>query len=442
MSTRVAMISLGCPKNQVEAERMLAMLADAGCELVGDTAEAQVAVINTCGFIDSAKQEAIDHILEMAALKEEGLRGIVVTGCLAERYREQIREQIPEVDVVLGGGSVDDIVEAVESAARGEGFERYADIERVELGGDRLLTTPFYTAYLKLGDGCDNFCTYCAIPLIRGRLRSRSIEELLQEARALAEGGVRELVLVAQDTTRYGEDLYGENRLVELLQELERVEGIEWIRILYAYPDRVSDRLLDCMAASKKVLPYIDLPLQHCDDQILTAMNRRSDRKEIEDVLRRVREKLPNACVRTTFICGFPGESEEQFESLCDFVKAQRFDRMGCFAYSAEEGTPAAEFPNQIPEEEKQRRVDLLMLCQNLISTEINQTWVGRRLTVLVEEYEEEADRFVGRSYRDAPEVDGRVYFESAAECEIGSFVEVMVTAADDYDLYGTVCIE
>ncbi|MBQ6059558.1 MAG: 30S ribosomal protein S12 methylthiotransferase RimO [Clostridia bacterium] len=442
MSTRVAMISLGCPKNQVEAERMLAMLADAGCELVGDAAEAQVAVINTCGFIDSAKQEAIDHILEMAALKEEGLRGIVVTGCLAERYREQIREQIPEVDVVLGGGSVDDIVEAVESAARGEGFERYADIERVELGGDRLLTTPFYTAYLKLGDGCDNFCTYCAIPLIRGRLRSRSIEELLQEARALAEGGVRELVLVAQDTTRYGEDLYGENRLVELLQELERVEGIEWIRILYAYPDRVSDRLLDCMAASKKVLPYIDLPLQHCDDRILTAMNRRGDRKEIEDVLRRVREKLPNACVRTTFICGFPGESEEQFESLCDFVKAQRFDRMGCFAYSAEEGTPAAKFPNQIPEEEKQRRVDLLMLCQNLISTEINQTWVGRRLTVLVEEYEEEADRFVGRSYRDAPEVDGRVYFESAAECEIGSFVEVMVTAADDYDLYGTVCIE
>ncbi len=442
MSTRVAMISLGCPKNQVEAERMLAMLADAGCELVGDTAEAQVAVINTCGFIDSAKQEAIDHILEMAALKEEGLRGIVVTGCLAERYREQIREQIPEVDVVLGGGSVDDIVEAVESAARGEGFERYADIEKVELGGDRLLTTPFYTAYLKLGDGCDNFCTYCAIPLIRGRLRSRPIEELLREARALAEGGVRELVLVAQDTTRYGEDLYGENRLVELLQELERVEGIAWIRILYAYPDRVSDRLLDCMAASKKVLPYIDLPLQHCDDRILTAMNRRGDRKEIEDVLRRVREKLPNACVRTTFICGFPGESEEQFESLCDFVKEQRFDRMGCFAYSAEEGTPAAEFPDQIPEEEKQRRVDLLMLCQNLISTEINQTWVGRRLTVLVEEYEEEADRFVGRSYRDAPEVDGRVYFESEAECEIGSFVEVMVTAADDYDLYGTVCIE
>jgi ribosomal protein S12 methylthiotransferase len=436
------MISLGCPKNQVEAERMLAMLADAGCELVGDTAEAQVAVINTCGFIDSAKQEAIDHILEMAALKEEGLRGIVVTGCLAERYREQIREQIPEVDVVLGGGSVDDIVEAVESAARGEGFERYADIEKVELGGDRLLTTPFYTAYLKLGDGCDNFCTYCAIPLIRGRLRSRPIEELLREARALAEGGVRELVLVAQDTTRYGEDLYGENRLVELLQELERVEGIAWIRILYAYPDRVSDRLLDCMAASKKVLPYIDLPLQHCDDRILTAMNRRGDRKEIEDVLRRVREKLPNACVRTTFICGFPGESEEQFESLCDFVKEQRFDRMGCFAYSAEEGTPAAEFPDQIPEEEKQRRVDLLMLCQNLISTEINQTWVGRRLTVLVEEYEEEADRFVGRSYRDAPEVDGRVYFESEAECEIGSFVEVMVTAADDYDLYGTVCIE
>ena len=313
MSIKVAMISLGCPKNQVEAEHMLALLADAGCELVGDASEAQVAVVNTCGFIDSAKQEAIDSILEMAALKQQGLCGIVVTGCLAERYRQQIRQQMPEVDVVLGGGSVGDIVEAVQQAAQGKSFERYADIEKAPLGGDRLLTTPFYTAYLKLGDGCDNFCTYCAIPLIRGRLRSRPLEELVQEAQALAQSGVRELVLVAQDTTRYGEDLYGENRFCDLLRELERVEGIVWIRILYAYPDRISDELLELMAKSEKILPYIDLPLQHANDAILSAMNRRGSRADIEAVLAKIRKTLPHACVRTTFICGFPGETAEQF---------------------------------------------------------------------------------------------------------------------------------
>ena len=437
MKIRVAMISLGCPKNQVEAERMLARLSDAGCELVGDAAEAEVVVVNTCGFIDAAKTEAIEAILEVAPLKEEGLRGIVVTGCLAERYRQQIRSQMPEVDVVLGGGSVDRIVEAVEKAAAGEAFELYEDIEQAPLGGDRLLTTPFYTAYLKLGDGCDNFCTYCAIPLIRGRLRSRPLEELLDEARALAAGGVRELVLVAQDTTRYGEDLYGENRLVELLEGLEAIEGVAWIRILYAYPDRVSDRLLAKMAASEKILPYIDLPLQHCDDEILTAMNRRGTRADIEDTLARIRAALPGVTVRTTFICGFPGETEEQFEALCAFTKAQRFDRMGCFAYSAEEGTPAADFPNQLPEEEKQRRADLLMLLQNEISSELQQEMVGKTLTVLCEEYDEDSGFFAGRSYRDAPEVDGRVYFRSDAEVEVGSFARVLVTAADDYDLYG-----
>lgn len=437
MSIKVAMISLGCPKNQVEAEHMLALLADAGCELVGDASEAQVAVVNTCGFIDSAKQEAIDSILEMAALKQQGLCGIVVTGCLAERYRQQIRQQMPEVDVVLGGGSVGDIVEAVQQAAQGKSFERYADIEKAPLGGDRLLTTPFYTAYLKLGDGCDNFCTYCAIPLIRGRLRSRPLEELVQEAQALAQSGVRELVLVAQDTTRYGEDLYGENRFCDLLRELERVEGIVWIRILYAYPDRISDELLELMAKSEKILPYIDLPLQHANDAILSAMNRRGSRADIEAVLAKIRKTLPHACVRTTFICGFPGETPEQFEQLCDFVAQQRFERMGCFAYSAEEGTPAADFPNQVDEAEKQRRTELLMTLQNTISTQLNQEMVGKTLPVLVEEYDEELGRYAGRSYRDAPEVDGRVYFTSEQTHEEGCFVDVTVTAADDYDLYG-----
>ena len=439
MSVKVAMISLGCPKNQVEAERMLAMLADDGCELVGDPAQAQVAVVNTCGFIDAAKQEAVDCILEMAALKQQGLAGIVVTGCLAQRYREEIRKLMPEGDVVLGGGSVGDIVEAVHEAARGRGFERYADIEAVDLGGDRLLTTPFYTAYLKLGDGCDNFCTYCAIPLIRGRLRSRPLEELVEEAQALAGSGVRELVLVAQDTTRYGEDLYGENRLCDLLRALEDVKGIAWIRILYAYPDRVGDELLDLMAQSDKILPYIDLPLQHANDAILSAMNRKGSRADIEAVLANIREKLPDACVRTTFICGFPGETQQQFEELCDFVAAQRFDRMGCFAFSAEEGTPAADFPNQISQEEKERRTDLLMTLQNTISTELNLQWVGKTLPVLVEEYDDETGRYAGRSYRDAPEVDGRVYFTSETACEVGAFARVLITAADDYDLYGKV---
>lgn len=429
--TKVAMISLGCPKNQVDAERMLSLLIDGGFQVAAPE-EADVAVVNTCGFIEDAKKEAIEAILEMAGLKNQGsLRGIVVTGCLAERYRGEIRKELPEVDVVLGAGSHGDICEAVAAAAGGVGMERYAPIEEAEMGGSRVLTTPFYTAYLKLGDGCDNRCTYCAIPLIRGRMRSRRIEELVTEAKELAGAGVKELILVAQDTTRYGEDLYGENKLVELIRQIEEIPGIVWIRLLYGYPDRMSDALLAHMANSGKLLHYIDLPLQHASDKVLRRMNRRGSFSDIEETLSRIRTAVPDICLRTTFITGFPGETEEDFARLEQFVKTARFDRMGCFAYSAEEGTPAAGFSDQVPEELKKQRADKLMRLQSVISEERNKTFIGETLTVLVEE------PGCGRSRRDAPEIDGQVYFTGKAQ--VGDMVRVRIERADAYDLYGTI---
>ncbi len=429
--TKVAMISLGCPKNQVDAEHMLSLLVDSGFE-IAQPEEADVAVVNTCGFIEDAKKEAIEAILDMARLKEAGqLRGIVVTGCMAERYREQIRAELPEVDVVLGAGSHGDICEAVQVAATGGSLERYASIEEADMGGGRVLTTPFYTAYLKLGDGCDNRCTYCAIPLIRGRMRSRRMEELVAEAKELAAAGVKELILVAQDTTRYGEDLYGENKLVDLIEKIEEIDGITWIRLLYGYPDRITDALLAHMAKSDKLLHYIDLPLQHASDKVLRRMNRRGSLSDIEETLSRIRAAVPDICLRTTFIAGFPGESEGDFAQLEGFVKAARFDRMGCFAYSAEEGTPAAGFKDQVPEKLKKQRVDRLMRLQSVISEEKNRALVGEALTVLVEE------PGCGRSGRDAPEIDGQVYFTGKAE--IGDMVQVIIGRADAYDLYGAI---
>lgn len=435
---RVAMISLGCPKNQVEAERMLERLDAAGYRIVGDAEQADVVVINTCGFIEAAKQEAIDTILAVAQYKQQGMiRGMVVAGCLTERYRSEVRELLPEIDAVLGGAACDGIVQAVQSAYGGEGFERFDNIEQADMGGGRMLSTPFYTAYLKLGDGCDNRCTYCAIPMIRGAYRSRALEELVEEAMALAASGVTELILVAQDTTRYGEDRYDENRLCDLLRALERIEGIRWIRLLYAYPDRIDDTLLQHMASSKKLLHYIDLPLQHASDPILTAMNRRGSAAQLDRTIERIRAAVPDVCLRTTFICGFPGETDADFEALCNFVKRHRFDRVGHFAYSTEEGTPAASFPDQVDDEDKQRRCDMLMILQNTISTQINESFVGRRLQVLLEGFDEEMERFFGRSYRDAPEIDGRVYFTAPKDLAVGSYCTVLITEADDYDLYG-----
>jgi len=419
---------------------MMDRLDLAGHKLVEAPEDADVVVVNTCGFIQTAKEEAIAHIIEMGMLKRSGtIRGLVAAGCLVERYREVVQSEMPEVDALLGGGSIESVAEAVEAAFLGKPYARFDSIVEASMGGGRILSTPFYTAYLKIGDGCDNRCSYCAIPSIRGRFRSRPMEELVEEAGALSKAGVREIVLVSQDTTRYGEDLYGENRLCELLSALEEVPGIVWIRTLYAYPDKITDELIALIAKSKKVVRAIDIPMQHSCDEILRAMNRRGDRAMLESTITRLREAMPDICIRTTFICGFPGETDAQFEELCSFMMQHRLDRVGCLAYSAEEGTPAALMSGQASESVKQSRVDALMLLQNRISSDINAQFIGRRLTILVEGFDEQQGCMVGRSYRDAPEIDGHVYFSTDRETSAGDFVEVEITDADDYDLYGVV---
>ena len=352
MSINVGFISLGCPKNQVDAELMLSKIEKAGFNIVDVAYEADVVVVNTCGFIEDAKKEAIDNILEMAELKKEGsISKILVTGCLAERYKDEIFKEFPEVDGVLGLGANGDIVSAVNAVMNGEKVGEYPDNEEMPMNGERLLTTPQHWAYLKIADGCSNCCTYCAIPSIRGKFRSRSMEEIVDEAIKLASDGTKEIIIVAQDTTRYGLDLYGELKLPELLRQLNAVEGLEWIRMLYCYPDRITDELLDTIAGCNKVLHYLDIPLQHADGRILKKMNRTGDRESLTELIDKIREKLPDVVLRTTFITGFPGEDEEAFNTLSEFIDDNMFDRLGCFAYSPEEGTPAAEFDEQIDDE-------------------------------------------------------------------------------------------
>ncbi len=436
---KVGMISLGCPKNQVDAELMLHRLHEAGYTITNEESSADVVVINTCGFIDDAKKEAIENILEMAALKPEGtVKGIVVTGCLAERFREQIRAELPEVDVVLGIGANSDIADAVEKALKGEVYESFGDKLALPMEGERILTTPPYMAYLRIADGCDNCCTYCTIPMIRGRFRSRKMEDIVAEACALAAKGVKELTLVAQDTTYYGNDLYGEERLPELLDKLCEIEGIEWIRLLYTYPERISDRLLDTMARQDKVVNYLDIPLQHCNGEILRRMNRKGNREELVAKIARIREKLPDVTLRTTFITGFPGETEEQFAELCEFVHEVKFDRLGCFAYSAEEGTFAAAMEGQVDEEVKLRRSEIIMDAQSRIVDEKNQQRIGQTLEVLVEGYDDYIKCLFGRTRGDAAEIDAKVFFTPAARrVKAGDIVEVEITDTIEYDLLG-----
>lgn len=439
MSCKVGMISLGCPKNQVDAEHMLARLHEGGYYITNNESSADVVIINTCGFIDDAKKEAIENILEMAALKKEGtIKGIIVTGCLAERFRDEVAQELPEVNVVLGLGSSGDICAAVEAAYKGEHYSSYGDLPDMNDEGERVLTTPRYTAYLRIADGCDNCCTYCTIPHIRGRFRSRTVENIVNEAKRLAARGVKELVVVAQDTTRYGDDLYGEVRLCELLDKLCEIDGIQWIRMLYTYPDRITDKLLDTMARQPKILNYLDIPLQHCNGDILRRMNRRGDRASLTALMEKIRKKLPDVTLRTTFITGFPGETEEQFTELCEFVRQVEFDRLGCFAYSAEEGTPAAEMDNQVDEEVKQRRADIIMDIQNRIVDEKNQRRIGDTVDVLVEGYDSYIKCFFGRSPADAPDIDAKVFFctdgERPAE---GDIVPVEITDTIEYDLLG-----
>ena len=438
MSTTVGMISLGCPKNQVDAELMLAKLDEAGFKISNQISGCDVVIVNTCGFIEDAKREAIENILEMAEYKEAGeIKSIVVTGCLAERYKEEIMAEMPEVDVVVGIGNNADIVQLVNKAIAGEKTIAFSAKENLPLEGQRLLTTPDYWAYLKVADGCSNCCTYCAIPEIRGEFRSRTMESVLAEAEALAASGIKELILIAQDTTRYGEDIYGELKLAELLRKLCKIEGIEWIRLLYCYPDRITDELIDVIASEEKICNYIDLPLQHVNGEVLKAMNRHGDRESLTKLIAKLRAKMPDLCLRTTFITGFPGETPEQFEELAEFVKEIKFDRLGCFAYSPEEGTPAATFDNQVDDDEKVHRGELIMDSQYGIVIGNNRELVGKTLRVIVDEYDPESYCYLGRSYKDAPEIDGRILFTSERELIPGTFVDVLITDLDEYDLIG-----
>lgn len=435
---KVGMISLGCPKNQVDAERMLACLERAGCQIADTYDGADVVIINTCGFIDAAKQEAIDNILEMAQLKEEGIVGkIIVTGCMAEIYKDEIFKEMPEVDAVAGIGADGQIVDIVEKVLSGEKETRVPSKYDLPLCGERLLTTPEYWAYLKIADGCSNRCAYCAIPSIRGNNRSVPMENVIEEAQALAQAGVKELILIAQDTTAYGLDLYGELKLPELLDKLCEIQGIEWIRLLYCYPDKVTDELLEVMKNQPKVLHYIDLPLQHSDDKILKAMNRHGDSALIRDTIRRIRTAMPDAVIRTTVMVGFPGEGEDEFENLAEFVNETEFDRLGCFSFSPQEGTPAYDMENQVEEDVKVRRGEILMQDQLEIVMLKNEEKIGNIYTVLVEDYDGYTDSYTGRTYMDAPEIDGVIYFTSDKNYNPGDFVKVQVLGVNEYDLVG-----
>lgn len=435
---KIGIISLGCPKNQVDAELMLYRLREAGYEITPDEEKADAIIVNTCGFIEDAKKEAIDAILETAALKAEGrLKALIVTGCLAERYQDEMAKELPEIDVIVGIGANREIVSLVEQALEGERAARFAPKAELEMEGGRVLTTPPYTAYLRVADGCDNRCTYCAIPLIRGGFRSRKMEDIVKEAEELAANGVKELVVIAQDTSRYGLDLYGELRLPALLSQLCAVEGVRWIRILYAYPDTITDELLDVMAKEEKILPYLDIPLQHCEGRVLKAMNRRGDRESLSALLNRIRSKVPGIALRTTLIAGFPGETEEEFSELADFVRTEKFARMGSFAYSPEEDTPAAEMDGQVPNEVKARRQEILMTEQAAVTQEWNQARIGSELTVLVEGYDRLVKRWYGRTIYDAPEIDAKVFFEGEGTLRPGDFATVQIEDFIDCDLLG-----
>ena len=440
MSIKVGFISLGCPKNQVDAELMLKKLTDAGYEIVDVAYEADVVIINTCGFIEDAKQESIDNILEMAELKkEDSIQKIIVTGCLAQRYNQELVWEMPEVDGILGIGANGDIVKAVEAVMNGEKYESFPDKENMPLEGERLLTTPQYWAYLRIADGCSNCCAYCAIPIIRGAFRSRKTEDIINEAKKLAAEGTKELVVIAQDTTRYGLDLYGKLMLPELLRELNKIEGIQWIRLLYCYPDRITDELLEAMAQCEKVLHYIDIPLQHCDEKILKAMNRTGNRETLTELIDRMREKMPDIILRTTFITGFPGEDEEAFTSLSEFIDDVQFDRLGCFPYSAEEGTPAAEFPEQIDDEVKKHRADVIMEQQYDIFQFKQKQYIGTVQKCIVEGYDGYTDSYFGRTWMDAPEIDSNIYFTGKGDYSEGDLVDVEIFDINEYDLMGEI---
>lgn len=433
------MVSLGCPKNQVDAEIMLEKLRLGGYKLVEDAAMGDVAIVNTCGFIESAKAESIEEILEIARLKAEGkIKAIIATGCLAERYKNDVMEEIPELDGVVGIGANDRICEAVERVLAGERVAFFGEKDELPMEGGRVLTNLPYYAYLRIADGCDNCCTYCAIPLIRGRMRSRAMENIVAEAESLARDGIKELVVVAQDTTRYGEDIYGKSALPELLTRLSDIEGIEWIRLLYCYPDRVTDELLDVIASRKNICKYMDIPLQHANGEVLRAMNRTGDSKSLLELISHIREKVPGITLRTTFMVGFPGETAEQLNELAEFVQAAKFERMGCFIWSAEEDTPAYSFPDRVDENEARHRYDIIMNEQSRVVENWVESMQGKEITVVTEGFDRLAECCFGRSEADAPDIDGKVFFTTGGKkLTVGDMVRVRITDSMDCDLIG-----
>lgn len=438
MGIRVAMAGLGCAKNMVDAERMLFDLHHSGYEIETDVSNAEVVIVNTCGFIKDAKEEAIETILEYSELKKEGrIKGIVVTGCLAQRYANEIREQMPEVNCVLSPGCNDRIGEAVEIAAKGGNLELFNKPEQLSLEGDRVITSPDGMAYLKIADGCDNRCSYCTIPLIRGPFRSRPMENILAEAKDLLAAGYSELVLIAQDTTRYGEDFGGKSLLPQLMKQLCQLEGLVWLRALYFYPDRITDELLEVMATEDKIVKYIDLPLQHASAKVLKAMNRRGTAAEYLALLEKIRAKIPGVVLRTTFIVGFPVEDKASFEELAEFVRQARFDRMGCFIYSREDDTPAADIVGGASERTAGKRRDLLMLEQGRIMEQINEKRLHQTVRVLVEGFDKFAECWYGRSAAEAPEVDGKIFFTAKNKPVSGQMVDVTLDEVIDYDMMG-----
>lgn len=436
---KILFISLGCDKNLVDTEVMLGLLASRGYEMTDDETEADIIVVNTCCFIHDAKEESIQNILEMAEYKKEGkARALIVTGCLAERYRQEILDEIPEVDEVLGTTAYDRILDAVDAALAGEHSVMLADIDALPLPDTkRLVTTGGHFAYLKIAEGCDKHCTYCIIPKIRGNYRSVPMERLIREAEELAAQGVKELILVAQETTLYGKDLYGEKSLHRLVRELCRISGLRWIRILYCYPEEITDELIQVMKEEKKVCHYLDLPIQHASDAVLKRMGRRTSKKELVEIIGKLRREIPDICLRTTLITGFPGETEEQHEELIEFVDEMEFDRLGVFTYSPEEGTPAEKMPDQIDEEVKEERQDELMELQQEIAFENAERMVGREVLVMIEGKVADENAYVGRTYRDAPNVDGLIFINTDEELLSGDFARVKVTGALDYDLIG-----
>ena len=441
MSYNVTLLSLGCAKNRVDAEILLYNLKDAGYNIVSSVSLADVVIVNTCGFIDDAKKESIDEILSVAELKNRGLiKAIIVTGCLAERYKNEVLKEIPEVDAVIGIGANNNIADVVDKAIMGVKTEDFPNKLLLPLNGKRIQTTPKYYAYLKVADGCDNRCTYCAIPLIRGKFRSRRMEDILSEAEYLAKHGVKELLVIAQDTTRYGEDIYGKLKLPELLKKLCKIDGIKWIRILYCYPDRITDELIDVISKEEKVLNYIDIPLQHCNKRILRLMNRNGDKESLTNLFKKIRQKIPDVILRTTFICGFPGETDEEFNELAEFSKEIKFERMGCFMYSQEEGTPASYMDNQVDNEVKFRRQEILMEEQMRIMEENSIKMLGKTITVLFEGYDDESNLYFGRSVADSPDIDGRVYFDILdKDVKEGEFLSVKINKVDNCDLIGEI---